>query len=44
MRASAAHAGARAAALLETDPDEQKPLFTGVLPDPDGVVRARWRL
>ncbi|MBT2445724.1 RNA-binding protein [Streptomyces sp. ISL-43] len=37
-------AGARAAALLAVDADEWKPLFTGVVPDADGVVRARWRL
>ncbi|MET9465176.1 RNA-binding protein [Streptomyces sp. NPDC006544] len=37
-------AGARAAALLPICVDEHDPLFTGVLPDPDGVVRARWQL
>ncbi|MFD5143837.1 RNA-binding protein [Streptomyces sp. NPDC058401] len=37
-------AGARAAVLLPVYADEHKPLFTGVLPDPDGVVRARWQL
>ncbi|MER5484623.1 RNA-binding protein [Streptomyces sp. NPDC002812] len=37
-------AGARAAALLSIYADERKSLFTGVLPDADGVVRARWQL
>lgn len=36
-------AGARSAALLSISTDERKPLFTGVLPDADGVVRARWQ-
>ncbi|MCX4780600.1 RNA-binding protein [Streptomyces sp. NBC_01264] len=36
--------GARAAALLPASADEYDPLFTGVLPDPDGVVRARWQV
>ncbi|MFJ9457521.1 S1 RNA-binding domain-containing protein [Kitasatospora sp. NPDC101447] len=35
-------AGARAAALLSVYVDERTPLFTAVLPDDDGVVRARW--
>ncbi|MDD9378410.1 hypothetical protein M8Z33_17460 [Streptomyces sp. ZAF1911] len=37
-------AGARAAALLPYLADEHEPLFTGVLPDADGVVRARWQV
>ncbi|MFE7527147.1 S1 RNA-binding domain-containing protein [Kitasatospora sp. NPDC057542] len=36
-------AGARAAALLPVYIDERHPLFTAVLPDSDGVLRARWR-
>lgn len=36
-------AGARAADLKAYFTDEHEPLLTGVLPDPDGVVRARWR-
>lgn len=36
--------GARAAALLPYLADEHDPLFTGVLPDADGVVRARWQV
>uniref|UniRef100_A0AAU3H8U0 S1 RNA-binding domain-containing protein n=1 Tax=Streptomyces sp. NBC_01401 TaxID=2903854 RepID=A0AAU3H8U0_9ACTN len=36
-------AGAVAAALLPMYADERVPLFTAVLPDSDGVVRARWR-
>ncbi|MFD0568096.1 S1 RNA-binding domain-containing protein [Kitasatospora gansuensis] len=35
--------GARAAAVLPTDVDGRSPLFTAVLPDADGVLRARWR-
>ncbi|MFE0380504.1 S1 RNA-binding domain-containing protein [Streptomyces inhibens] len=35
--------GARAAVLLPMDLDERRPLFTAVLPDEDGVLRARWR-
>lgn len=35
---------ARAAGLLPVYADEHDPLFTGVLPDPDGVVRARWQV
>ncbi|OII63860.1 RNA-binding protein [Streptomyces sp. CC53] len=35
--------GARAAALLPAYADERVPLFTAVMPDSDGVVRARWR-
>ncbi|WP_415648716.1 S1 RNA-binding domain-containing protein [Stackebrandtia soli] len=34
---------ARAAALLSLYSSERHPLFTGVLPDNDGVLRARWR-
>ncbi|MFD8785394.1 RNA-binding protein [Kitasatospora sp. NPDC059599] len=34
---------ARAAALLSCYVDERSPLFTAVLPDADGVLRARWR-
>ncbi|MFB6519560.1 RNA-binding protein [Streptomyces sp. NPDC056401] len=37
-------AGARGAALLPVYADEHEPLFTGVLPDDDGVVRARWQV
>ncbi|WP_327320382.1 S1 RNA-binding domain-containing protein [Streptomyces sp. NBC_01235] len=36
-------AGARAAAALSMSVDERHPLFTAVLPDSDGVLRARWR-
>ncbi|MEH0564442.1 S1 RNA-binding domain-containing protein [Streptomyces silvae] len=36
-------AGATAAALMPVYADEYVPLFTAVLPDSDGVVRARWR-
>lgn len=36
-------AGARAAAALPLDVDSRHPLFTAVLPDNDGVLRARWR-
>ncbi|MEU3189397.1 S1 RNA-binding domain-containing protein [Streptomyces sp. NPDC006992] len=32
-----------AAALLPVYTDERVPLFTAVLPDSDGIVRARWR-
>ncbi len=35
--------GARAAAVLPMDVDGRSPLFTAVLPDGDGVLRARWR-
>ncbi|MFJ6849642.1 S1 RNA-binding domain-containing protein [Streptomyces sp. NPDC091271] len=35
--------GADAAALLSVDADDRVPLFTAVMPDGDGVVRARWR-
>lgn len=35
--------GARAAAALSLYTDERQPLFTAVLPDSDGVLRARWR-
>ncbi|WP_198171143.1 hypothetical protein [Actinoplanes awajinensis] len=35
-------AGARAAAVLSLYADERHPLMTAVLPDPDGVLRARW--
>ncbi|WAZ26283.1 S1 RNA-binding domain-containing protein [Streptomyces cinnabarinus] len=36
-------AGARAAAALPLALDSRHPLFTAVLPDSDGVLRARWR-
>jgi small subunit ribosomal protein S1 len=36
-------AGADAAALLSMYADERAPLFTAVMPDRDGIVRARWR-
>ncbi|MGW3915447.1 S1 RNA-binding domain-containing protein [Streptomyces sp. NPDC005070] len=36
-------AGARAAVALSLSVDERHPLFTAVLPDSDGVLRARWR-
>ncbi|MGQ4715607.1 S1 RNA-binding domain-containing protein [Streptomyces anulatus] len=35
--------GARAAALLPVYADERVPLFTAVMPDSDGEVRARWQ-
>lgn len=35
--------GARAAAVLSVFTSERSPLFTAVLPDADGVLRARWR-
>lgn len=35
--------GAAAAALLSVYADERVPLSTAVMPDADGVVRARWR-
>ncbi|MFF2077880.1 S1 RNA-binding domain-containing protein [Kitasatospora sp. NPDC058162] len=35
--------GARAAAVLSVFTGERGPLFTAVLPDADGVLRARWR-
>ncbi|MGW0631993.1 S1 RNA-binding domain-containing protein [Streptomyces sp. NPDC002758] len=35
--------GADAAALLSVYADERVPLFTAVMPDSDGVVRARWQ-
>ncbi|SCE17246.1 small subunit ribosomal protein S1 [Streptomyces sp. DvalAA-14] len=34
---------ARAAALLPVYADDRAPLFTAVMPDGDGVVRARWQ-
>lgn len=34
--------GARAAAVLPMYVDERHPLLTAVLPDGDGVLRARW--
>ncbi|MFJ9429988.1 RNA-binding protein [Streptomyces sp. NPDC101490] len=34
---------APAAALLPVSADERVPLFTAVMPDDDGVLRARWR-
>ncbi|MER5402867.1 S1 RNA-binding domain-containing protein [Streptomyces sp. NPDC002599] len=36
-------AGAHAATALSLALDERHPLFTAVLPDSDGVLRARWR-
>ncbi|MFE1349787.1 S1 RNA-binding domain-containing protein [Streptomyces sp. NPDC058757] len=36
-------ADARAATALSLAADERHPLFTAVLPDDDGVLRARWR-
>ncbi|GAA3762715.1 small subunit ribosomal protein S1 [Spinactinospora alkalitolerans] len=36
-------ADARGAAALSLNVGERHPLFTAVLPDPDGVLRARWR-
>ncbi|MFB7360687.1 S1 RNA-binding domain-containing protein [Streptomyces hydrogenans] len=36
-------AGARAAMALSLTLDERHPLFTAVLPDSDGVLRAQWR-
>ncbi|GGK98878.1 S1 RNA-binding domain-containing protein [Nocardia jinanensis] len=36
-------AGARAATALSLYVDERHPLFTAVLPDSDGILRARWR-
>ncbi|MGW4896790.1 S1 RNA-binding domain-containing protein [Kitasatospora sp. NPDC004240] len=39
---AAALSDARAAALLPMAVDERKPLCTAVLPDEDGVLRARW--
>ncbi|MFJ5138961.1 RNA-binding protein [Streptomyces sp. NPDC088707] len=36
-------AGARAAAVVSMDAGEALPLFTAVLPDSDGVLRARWQ-
>ncbi|WP_406352901.1 S1 RNA-binding domain-containing protein [Streptomyces sp. NBC_00658] len=35
--------GARAATVLSLYADQRHPLFTAVLPDSDGVLRARWR-
>ncbi|MFD7291088.1 S1 RNA-binding domain-containing protein [Streptomyces sp. NPDC059863] len=35
--------GADAAVLLSVYADERAPLFTAVMPDNDGVVRARWQ-
>jgi small subunit ribosomal protein S1 len=35
-------ADARAATVLSIYEDERHPLMTAVLPDPDGVLRARW--
>lgn len=35
--------GAAAVCLLSLAADERVPLFTAVMPDADGVVRARWR-
>ncbi|MER6956378.1 S1 RNA-binding domain-containing protein [Streptomyces sp. NPDC000618] len=36
-------AGARAAAALPLDVDSRHPVFTAVMTDSDGVLRARWR-
>jgi small subunit ribosomal protein S1 len=36
-------AGARAAGVVSMYADERCPLFTAVLPDSDGVLRARWQ-
>ncbi|GAA2016483.1 hypothetical protein GCM10009839_10100 [Catenulispora yoronensis] len=36
-------AQARAIAVLPLAEDDRHPLFAAVLPDPDGVLRARWR-
>ncbi|MFI8963048.1 S1 RNA-binding domain-containing protein [Streptomyces sp. NPDC053493] len=36
-------AGARAAGVVSMDAGEDLPLFTAVLPDSDGVLRARWQ-
>ncbi|MGW5452502.1 hypothetical protein [Nocardia sp. NPDC003979] len=36
-------ARARAATALSVDMDGRRPLFAAVLPDSDGVLRARWR-
>lgn len=35
--------GARAAGVVSLAADERHPLFTAVLPDSDGVLRARWQ-
>ncbi|MGW3356871.1 S1 RNA-binding domain-containing protein [Streptomyces bungoensis] len=35
--------GARAAGAVSLYSDERQPLFTAVLPDSDGVLRARWQ-
>jgi hypothetical protein len=35
-------ADARAATVLFCLADHRHPLLSGVLPDPDGVLRARW--
>ncbi|WP_308120793.1 S1 RNA-binding domain-containing protein [Streptomyces poriferorum] len=35
--------GARGATVLSLDTDQRHPLFAAVLPDSDGVLRARWR-
>ncbi|MEV3970192.1 S1 RNA-binding domain-containing protein [Streptomyces sp. NPDC050698] len=37
------HAGARAAGVVSMYAGEDLPLFTAVLPDSDGVLRARWQ-
>jgi hypothetical protein len=34
---------ASAAAVVSPTTDERHPLFTAVLPDSDGVLRARWQ-
>ncbi|MEU1516779.1 S1 RNA-binding domain-containing protein [Streptomyces sp. NPDC005811] len=35
--------GARAAGVVSLEIDDRRPLFTAVLPDSDGVLRARWQ-
>ncbi|MGW9116209.1 S1 RNA-binding domain-containing protein [Streptomyces sp. NPDC055663] len=35
--------GARSAAVVPMTSDERRPLFTAVLPDSDGILRARWQ-
>jgi small subunit ribosomal protein S1 len=35
-------AGARAATVVSCMTDRRRPLLAGVLPDVDGVLRARW--
>ncbi|WP_299531658.1 S1 RNA-binding domain-containing protein [uncultured Streptomyces sp.] len=40
---AASVAGARAAAVVSLSTDERHPLHTAVMPDQDGVLRARWQ-